>query len=161
MKRPAALIAIVTLGVGLAAGISIAQSHSSASTADVPSGFASRMDAMGITYSDASPVDAEVSSAVLDAISHGSSPVVGPSQPIVLRVTFTDNEYRDHGRRIYVNRAAVMVIYPNTPVALSGPRGTPGGSIKSTFVDFLDSKSFQYLRAVSFATTTHVDRPTV
>jgi hypothetical protein len=161
MKRSVALIAMVSLGVGLAVGIAVAQSQGSASSADVPSGFASRMNAMGITYSDASPVDVEVRSAVLHAVSHGSSPIVGQSQPIVLRVTFTDNEYRDHGRRIYVNRPAVMVIYPNTPVALSGPRGTQGGSIKSTFVDFVDPNSFRYLRAVSFATTTHVTRPTV
>lgn len=69
------------------------------------------MNTMGITYSDVSPVDQEVRSAALHAVSHRSSPVVGQSHPIVLRVTFTDNVYRDYGRRICVDRAAVMVIY--------------------------------------------------
>lgn len=159
MRRTVAMVAMVTLGLGLVVGIAGAQSHGSASSADVPLGFASRIHTVGITYSDVFPVDDEVRAAALHAVSHGSSPIVGRSRPIVLRVTLTDNVYRDHGRRIYVNRPALMLIYPNTPVPLAGPAGTPEGSVTSTFVDFLDADSFRYLRAVSFATTTHVDRP--
>jgi hypothetical protein len=106
-------------------------------------------------------VSDEVRSAALRAASHGSSPVVGTdARPTVVRVKFTDNGYRDHGRRLYVDRPALMLIYPNTPVPLTGPAGSPSGIVQSTVVDFIDPDSLRYLRAVSFNTSSQVDPST-
>ena len=53
-----------------------------------------------------------------------------------------------------------MLIYPNTPVPLTGPAGSPSGTVQSTVVDFIDPDSLRYLRAVSFNTSSQVDPPT-
>lgn len=153
-------IAMFALG-GVAAGTAIAHSRHESSAAHLPSGFATQMREMNIAYSDVATVSDEVRSAALHAASNGSSPVVGKdARPIVVRVKFTDNSYRDHGRRLYVDRPALMVIYPDTPVALTGPAGSPSGTVKSTVVDFIDPDSLRYLRAVSFNTSPQVERPT-
>jgi hypothetical protein len=53
-----------------------------------------------------------------------------------------------------------MLIYPDTPIPLTGPAGSPNGNVRSTFVDFIGPNSLRYLRAVSFNTSAHVDRQT-
>src|SRR4051794_522631 len=157
-----AVLAIVMFALGGgAAGTAIARSHHESSAAPLPSGFATHMREMNIAYSDVTAVSDEVRSAALHAASVGASPVVGnDARPVVVRVKFTDNSYRDHGRRIYVDRRALMVIYPDAPMALTGPAGSPSGTVKSTVVDFIEPDSFRYLRAISFNTSSHVDPPT-
>lgn len=159
MKRGVILVAIATCLVGLGAvGTAIAESRHSSSPPRLPHGFARQMTEMAITYSDVSAVSGEVRSTALHAAAKGESPIAGKdARAIVVQVKFTDNGYRDHGRRLYADRAALMLIYPDQPMALGGP---PGGIVRSTFVDFIDPGSFRYLRALSFATSTHVDRPT-
>jgi hypothetical protein len=162
MKRGITVVAIATFVLALiVVGTALARSRHASSAADLPSGFASQMREMHITYSDVAAVSAEVRSAALHAAVSGSSPIVyKDARPIVVRVRFTDDAYRDHGRRLYVDRAALMLIYPDTPIALTGPAGSQTGTVQSTFVDFIDPDSFQYLRAVSFNTSAHVDQPT-
>jgi hypothetical protein len=154
-------IAIFVLG-GVAVGIAAARSRHASSAAHLPAGFASQMRGMNIAYSDVTAVSDDVRSQALHAAANGSSPIVSGKdvRPIVVGVEFTDNAYRDHGRRLYVDRPALMLVYPNTPLALTGPPGSPSGTVKSTFVDFIDPNTFRYLRAVSFNTSPHVDRPT-
>jgi hypothetical protein len=162
MRRGIATVAIVAFVLGLVAfGAAVAKPRHASSAAHLPSGFASQMQDMNITYSDVAVVSDQVRSAALRAAARGSSPLTGKdARAVVVRVTFTDDGYRDHGRRIYVDRPALMLVYPDTPMALSGPPGTPSGTVKSTLVDFIDPDSMQGLRAVSFATSTHVDQTT-
>jgi hypothetical protein len=153
-------ITVVALG-GVTAGAAIAHSRPQSSTAHLPSGFAAQLREMGIVYSDVAAVSDEVRPAALHAASNGSSPVAGKdARPVVVRVKFTDNSYRDHGRRLYVERRALMLIYPVAPVALTGPAGSPSGTVKSTVVDFIDPDSLRYLRAISYSTSSQVDPPT-
>jgi hypothetical protein len=114
MKRAVTLLAIATVVIGIVVSTAVAESRrSSSSSTRLPSGFASQMRTMGITYSRVKPVDDKVRSAALHAASHGASPLVGrDSRPIAVRVTFTDGNYLDHGRRIYLNQAALMLVFP-------------------------------------------------
>ena len=158
MKRPVAVLAALLLSIGLWSGAA-GDSATSASSAGLPRGFAEQlMREANIRYSHPSRVSPEVRAAVLYAVSHGASPVVPRSRPAVVQVTFTDNDARDHWRRIYVNRPAIMGIYVHAAMAFAGSVGTPEDTVNSTFVDLIDPTSFQYLLAFSFATTTHVDR---
>jgi hypothetical protein len=149
-----ALAILVVGGVGTA----VARSSHASSAAHLPGGFARQMRGLDIAYSDVTGVSNEVRAAALHAASSGSSPIVDQgARPVVVRVTFTDNGYRDHGRRLYVDQPALMLVYPATPLALTGPAGSPSGTIKSTFVDFIDPNTFRYLRAVSFNTSRLVE----
>jgi hypothetical protein len=152
-------IVVLALG-GVPSGLVWANSRHETPVPHLPGGFASQMRGMGVTFSDVTAVSDEVRAAALHAASNGASPVAGQDlRPVVVRVRFTDNGYRDRGRRLYVDRPALMVIYPSTPVALTGPPGSPSGTVRSTVVDFIDPSSYSYLRAVSFNTSTQVDAP--
>jgi hypothetical protein len=119
------------------------------------------MRGMHIALTEVTAVSDDVRSAALHAASNGSSPILGRDvRPIVVRVKFTDSGYRDHGRRLYAARPALMLIYPDTPVPLTGPAGSPSGTVRSTVVDFIDPNTFRYLRAVSFNPSPQVDPPT-
>jgi len=163
MKRAITIAAMATVALGLAVGgtaVAISRHHTATSSL-VPSGFAEKLRKNHITYSDVSAVSDRVTAAALRAAAGGSSPMVGRGQrPIVVRVTFTDDSYRDHKRRVYVDRPALMLIYPHMPVPLDGPPGSPSGSVDSTFVDFIDPDTLQYLRAISFSNSGKVVQPT-
>ena len=149
-----ATIALGSVGVGAV----VARSHREPSPALLPDGFATRLlRRADIAYSHVTAVSEGVREAALRAASRGASPVVGrDARPIVVRVRFTDNGYRDHGHRLYVDRPALMLIFPDTPIPLSGPPGSPDGTVASTVVDFIDPDSLHYLRAVSFSTASRV-----
>lgn len=169
MPRAPAIALVSLLGV-LAVLLDAGVPAVSPSSAHVPPGLARNLKGMGITYVDLSAVDDASRTAALDSVSRGFSAVVrrAHSGAVVVAATFTDTSYkrraRDHdasSRIIYRDRRALMVICPHTPIALTGPPGSPSGAVMSTLVAFVDPGSFRVLRAVSFETDARVLSPAV